>query len=284
MGINAWFEKAMAGRWIAGRYAEDALRRTKEFNSFGISTLINFLGEDISDGTKVKESVDVYLGLLGSIRGQGLDASISVKPTQLGLLVDYRMFILNYTKILKAAKKGGVFVWLDMETYNNIDRTIKAYKSSMGYGNSGICIQAYLRRSADDVSELLKGRATIRLVKGAYKVADDLRYNSTRELNSNYMKIMRMLFSRAGRFMIATHDSRIIEEAIRINRSARRNMMFGMLNGIRNTYAMHLAGKGYKVAEYVPFGSDWISYGLRRITEEKHFSLIVRSMLEKQGL
>lgn len=284
MNLNAKLEKAFAGRWIAGYGVEDALERTRTFNSFGISTLINFLGEDIFYEHKIRLAVETYMRLVSEIRKGKLKASISIKPTQLGLSLNYGKFYSNYTKILAAAKKHDVFVWLDMETPQNVDATIKAYRSAIRYGNCGICIQAYLKRSLSDVEGILGRNAAIRLVKGAYKADSNICYKQIREINSNYMNIMRLLFSKADRFMIATHDSRIVEEAVKINRKSKKDVTFAVLNGIRNRYAMHLARSGQKVAAYVPFGSDWMGYGFRRITEQRHLSLILRSLLEKQEL
>lgn len=284
MNLSAGIEKSIAGRWIAGYYPEDAISRTKLLNSKGISTMINFLGEDTRETNKIKDAVDTYLWLIKRIESSRLNASISVKPTQLGVCISYNRFYSNYLRILKQAKTADITVWFDMESPENIDATIKAYRSSMRYGNNGICIQSYLRRSMNDVQNLLEYNPRIRLVKGAYTVSSDLCFKSSREINSSYLQIMRLLFRRTRRFMIATHDSRIIEQAIRLNKTYKKEITFAMLNGIRNKYAMHLVRSGQKVSIYVPFGSDWLGYGLRRLTEQRHISLIVRSLLESQEL
>ncbi len=285
MNLNAYVEKIFAGRWIAGYYLQDALDRTKTFNSKGISTIINFLGEDIRDEEKTKNSVEKYIDLIDGIKKQKLRASISIKLTQIGLLINYKKAFSNYVKIARYAKSSRIFVWLDMEGPENVDAAIKMYESALQYGNVGICIQSYLKRSETDVEDLVKKKAVIRLVKGAYKIkSEGIVFKSRRAVNSNYMRIMRFLFLKSRRFMIATHDSRIIEEAIKLNKKQRKDVTFAMLNGIRNRYAVHLAKSGQKVSAYVPFGSEWLDYGLRRITEERHLMLIIRSLFEKQGL
>jgi proline dehydrogenase len=284
MNMNAYFEKIFAGRWIAGYYLIDAINVTKQFNSRKISTMINFLGEDVYDKEKIMTAVRTYIDAIREMKNNKLNASISLKPTQIGLKINYKEMASNYMKIVKHAKKSGVFVWLDMEGPENVDATIKAYKTAIRYKNTGICIQSYLRRSENDVNKLLEHGAIIRLVKGAYKRKTEITFKSKREINANYIQIMRLLFSKAKKFMIATHDSRIIDEAIKINKRKRRDVTFAMLNGIRNKYAVYLTRSGQKVSKYVPFGGDWIGYSLRRLTEEGHIMLIIRSLFEKQSL
>lgn len=284
MNLNANLEKSLAGRWIAGYYPEDALKRTKLFNSKRISTIINFLGEDIHERKKINNTVKTYIWIINEIKNRRLKAGISVKPTQLGLNMGFQLMYSNYLKIVKQAKKSGVFIWFDMEGPESVDTTIRAYKRAMNNGNTGICIQAYLKRSQKDAENLLRSHAVIRLVKGAYKADAALSFKSKRDVNRNYLQIMRMLFSKSKKFMVATHDSKIIEEAIRLNRKYKRDVTFAMLNGIRNKYALHLSRTGQKVTVYVPFGEEWVSYGLRRLSEQGHLSLIVRSLLEKQEL
>ena len=170
MNLNAAIEKLIAGRWIAGYYPQDALDRAKAFNQKGISTMINYLGEDIVEKEKVHAAVEKYLFIIRNIKSRKLKAaSISIKPTQLGLSISYKLMYSNYLKIIREAKNSEVFIWFDMEEPNTIEQTMKAYKSAMHNGNTGICIQAYLKRSQKDVEKLLQINAIIRVVKGATK-------------------------------------------------------------------------------------------------------------------
>ncbi len=283
MNISAALEKIFAGRWVAGYYPEDALQRTKLFNSKGMSTLINFLGEN-AKSSQINESVSIYMEIIGEIKKRRLDASISLKPTQIGLYLSYKRMLSNYIKITKFAKQSNVFVWLDMEEPKYVDDTIRAYKRTMHHGNTGICIQADLKRSMSDVETLIRHRAKIRLVKGAYQIKDDTAFSSRRSINHNYMQIMELLFQKSNDFMIATHDSRIIEEAERLNKKYKKRVQFAMLNGIRNKYAKYLAHHCQKVAVYVPFGRDWIAFGYRRLVEQRHITLILRSLFETQSI
>lgn len=284
MNVSAFLEHVLAGKWIAGYYPQDAVNRTLTFNSRGLSTMVNYLGEELHDKTKINEAVNVYIELVRTIWKRKLRAAISVKPTQIGLRLNYKLMVHNYKKIVKYAASNGVFVWLDMETLDCVDPTIKAYNSITKHRNTGICIQAYLKRSAKDADALIHRGAVIRLVKGAYKADERVAYETRGETDINYMRIMRMLFSKSTRFMIATHDSRILNEARKLNHKYKKHLEIGMLNGIRNRYALHLSKSKENVSIYVPFGSDWLGYGLRRITEQRHLSLILRSSLEKQEI
>lgn len=282
--LNARIEKVIAGRWIAGYYTKDALERTRLFNAWGISTMINYLGEETRNKAEVGKSVRTYIKILNEIKKQNLDAAISLKPTQIGLRISYKLMRRNYATIVKKAAANRTFVWLDMETPDCVDSTIRAYTSIKRHRNTGICIQAYLKRSINDANALARKGAIIRLVKGAYKADKEICHVSRRSIDVSYMRIMKILFSNRRKFMVATHDPRIINEARMLNREHRGRAEFGLLNGIRNKYALHLVMSGEKVAVYVPFGRDWIGYGLRRMTEQRHLSLIIRSLFEKQRI
>ncbi len=284
MNVNATLEKALAGRWIAGYYPEDAINRTKLFNSKKISTIINFLGENLIEAPEVRASVGIYRDLIKKISAERLDACISLKPTQIGLSLSYKLMLSNYLDIVRDARQRNIMVWLDMEDSQYVDATIKAYKSAAKLENTGICTQAYLRRSANDVENLIKLNARIRLVKGAYKVEKNLTFGSHRAVSHNYMQLAEMLLEGSDNFMLATHDTRIIENAIKMNRKYKRKVTYAMLNGIRNSYAKYLAYHGHRVAVYVPFGGEWISYGYRRLREQGHLTLILRSLFETQKI
>lgn len=284
MHVNDSIEKLLAGRWVAGHHPSDALERTKYFNSKRMGTLINFLGEDITNPKDVDVAVNTYMNLVYNISKRKLNASLSMKPTQLGLSIDYKLMEFNYLKIVEYAKEKRVFVWLDMEEPEFISQTIKAYLKGLRFGNSGICLQSYLKRSARDLQTLQSSRAVIRLVKGAYNINKNAGFDSKDGINENYTLLMEKLFEKSNSFMIATHDNKIIDMAISLNKKYKRNVTYSMLNGIRNSYAIRLVKSGNKVALYVPFGSDWIGYSLRRLREQGHLLLIIRSFFERQDI
>jgi proline dehydrogenase len=284
MNLNAGLEKLFAGRWIAGYYPKDAIDRTKFLNSKGISTLINYLGEDFSNITKVRDAVSTYMELIDQIQYNKICAYISLKPTQIGLCISYNLMLSNYIKIVKHAKSKGIFIWFDMEAPETVNDTIKAYKSAIKYGNTGICIQSYLKRSGRDISELIKKKGKIRLVKGAYHLKTNEVFKSHRQVSHNYRILMEKLIKSSNNFMLATHDSQMIDQAIKLNKKYKKNITFAMLSGIRNKYARYLVEHRHKVSLYVPFGSDWIGFSYRRLIEQRHMKIIVRSLFQSQKI
>lgn len=284
MSIGGTIEKLLAGRWIAGAGIRDAISTTKRFNKERISASINYLGENFSDKAEVDRTVGVYAKLIEEIHGSNVDAAISVKPTQLGLLIGKGYAKRNYSRIVRLARKKGIFVWLDMEEHQYVDDTISLYRSQQRRRGTGICIQAYLRRSDGDVKRLVKAGAVIRLVKGAYKEGESIAYPTRKAVTANYLRLMSYLFRNSDEFMIATHDTDMIREALLLNRSYRRKVSYAMLNGIRNKYLVELAKMGNKTVVYIPFGERWFDYSVRRLREEGHLTLILRSLFQSQKL
>jgi proline dehydrogenase len=284
MDINNGFEKFFSGRWIAGAHIEDALEVAKKFNSKNITAIINYLGEAIRDKDKIEATVDRYLFIISKIKENNLNAEISLKPTQLGLGFDEKLLFDSYAKIVGEARRNNIFVWLDMEENNFVDDTIKLYYSQTNSKNTGICIQAYLKRSIIDVKDITKKDGIIRLVKGAYKESSDVAFQDMEEITKNYVELMRYLFENSKRFMIATHDLSIIELAKNLNKIYNRTIEYAMLNGIRNRYAVRLAKEGKNVYIYVPFGEQWTKYAYRRLREGGHALLILKSLFEKQSI
>lgn len=283
MGLNGIIERLIAGRWIAGETSSDALRVAMRFNLYKISVLINYLGEEISDPIEVDYVIAEYASLINSISKSKLNAEISIKPTQIGYSISKQLFFKNYSYILKLASKRKIFLWLDMENTDSINSTIYAYLNNFDGKNSGICIQAYLKRSAQDIKRIVKRGGIIRLVKGAYSPKHGS-YGSRELIDSNYKKLLNYLFLNSKEFMVATHDSREIEYAIKMNKKWKRNVTFGMLNGINNHYATRLANNKENVAIYVPYGPSWIDYSYRRLKEEGHAITIIKSLGRRQSI
>ena len=277
-------ERLLAGRWIAGPRINDAVRVAKRFNAENVGAIINYLGESLTTKEDVNETCAVYNKAIRAIKFSKIKADISIKPTQIGLGISYRYALKNYLSIVNLAKKHGIFVWLDMEESDTIDNTIKMYYRSVGAGNTGICIQSYLKRSMEDSAEITKRSGVIRLVKGAYREPEQIAYQTRSEITENYYGIMRSLFRNSRKFMIATHDIGIIDEAMRLNKKYKRNIEFGMLNGIRNRDAVSIAHSGYNMVVYIPFGPNWFKYSVRRLREAGHASLLARSLLSRQRI
>ncbi len=283
VSLNGIIEKAVAGRWIAGESIDDAISRAVKLNGINLSAIINYLGEDITDRKEISETVDIYSRVMDKISEAGLNASIAVKPTQLGLSIGLDHATRNYRLLLRKAAERKIFVWLDMESHGFLEDTVRMYLGAAGSGNAGICIQSYLRESLDEVKFLVGKKATIRLVKGAYREDAMIAYKSREEISSSYRRILDYLFLHSQRFMIATHDRGIIEYARSKKRRRLQAVSFGMLNGIMNRYAVGLAAEGENVSVYLPFGGEWVSYGYRRLREFKNSVLLARSLFEPQS-
>jgi proline dehydrogenase len=282
-GVNGLIEKAVSGRWIAGSSIEDAVKKTRELNKKRERAILNYLGEEFTDKKDVDEACNTYEKLIKEIKKRGLKADISLKITQLGLRISNEFALENYRKIVADAKRNGIFVWLDMETADTVDQTIKIYESSMKSRNTGICIQAYLKRSAADISKLAKKGATIRLVKGAYHESEAIAWNDRKYVTKNYESLMRRLFLHSKKFTIATHDSKSINAAMKLEneKGNKVSVTYAMLNGIRNNYADILAKEGKEVSIYVPFGRRWLNYAYRRLREKENLRLIAESLLKR---
>jgi proline dehydrogenase len=259
-----------ARKWMGGITLSEAVGESKKINDKGEKVILNYLGEDLADRSRVNADARMYSKIIIEMQKNRIKGSISVKPTQLGLGINYALFISNYERILAEAGKANVFVWLDMEDYGTVGDTIRAYmKEFRKHRNSGLCIQAKLKRSLDDVNHIAGQGGTIRLVKGAYKGSEEIAFMGKSDVDSSYADCMRSLFGKPCRFMIATH----------LERYHRKRIMFGMLKGIRPTLALSLASGGEDVHIYVPFGEQWMNYAARRLKEQGHAMLILRSMI-----
>lgn len=281
MGISGSIGLVFAKKWIGGTNIEDAIGEARKLNALGESVILNHLDEDLTEKPKIRQNVAIYIKLLEEMRAKKIKGSIAMKFTQLGLKVDYQLFLANYEKIIRKAQKLDIFVWADMEDYQYVDNTIRSYlQMHKKYKNIGICLQSKLRRTMNDMKKVIQNGGTIRLVKGAYRNHEGITYNTKPEINRNYEKCMHYLFKHSKSFMIATHDDKMIDKAIVYQRKYRRNVMFGMLKGIRPNLCLSLAKAGNDIYVYVPFGEDWVAYSIRRLKEEEHSMLVLRSIFQ----
>ena len=283
MCLNSVIEKIFAGTWIAGPSIEDAISEAHKFNAVKINGIINYLGEEFNKIENVDNAVEIYIAVIKEIRKKHINSDISVKPTQLGILINEKVFEDNYLKLLHFAKKYNVFIWLDMENAKYVNSTIKAYLNGLNTKNSGICIQAYLKRSIKDIKKIVAKQGIIRLVKGAYVENKRISYNSWDKTTENYKRLLLYLFKNSDNFTIATHDLQIIKYAEDLNEKYNKTINFAMLKGIKNRRLMALAKK-YSAYVYIPFGTAWLQYSIRRLREAGHLKLILKSLLEDQSI
>jgi proline dehydrogenase len=274
MGINDEIEKIVSGRWIAGEYISDVVKLSKELNHKGVKSQINYLGELFTDIRDVRDATNTYAMLIDEISKNKIKAHISIKLSQLGMLIDHNILEDNYASIVRMAKKKGIFVWMDMEEEQFVDKEIELYLAYVKSGNVGICIQSYMKRSIKDVVRIVNKKGVVRLVKGAYYTPKNHVYLDRPAATKNYLKIMNYLFTKANKFMVATHDINLVDAALYANKKYRRDVEYSMLNGINNKYIINLAKAGESTSLYLPFGRKWIDYSFRRLKEIGNIRLI----------
>jgi len=271
-----------ARRWIAGKDMEAALAKAKEANAKGLGTILNFLGEDVTDPGVAESHFEEYVKLQRAIGDAGIDGCASVKLTQFGLGVLEDSAVLEKAgQLVEEAQGMGRMLWLDMEGSAVTTRTLQIYSKLLeAHKNVGVALQAYLRRSEDDLMRLMDIGAKVRLVKGAYREPSDIVFHSRQQVTENYIKLMRTLFERGQGFAVATHDSRPIEEAERLHESTPNTKFeFEMLRGIRDDLKLKLAKAGHRVVDYMPYGEEWYPYSVRRIKEHpSNIWLLLRSI------
>ena len=266
----------LSGRFVAGTEIADAVRVTDAVNRAGMTVSIDNLGENVSNADEARTSAELYHQILDAIAANGLQGNISLKLTHMGLDVDENLARdLVSGLVSKAASMSPPgFVRVDMEgspyTQRTLDLVHELHRMP-GNGNSvGTVIQAYLRRSEKDVEKLLGERIRIRLCKGAYKEAASIAFERKSEVDRNYIKLMKILMKSGIYHGLATHDERIIREA---EAFARREKIppdafeFQMLYGIRRDLQHSLVRAGWRVRVYVPFGTEWYPYFMRRLGE-----------------
>ena len=274
----------VAKKWVAGYSASEAMKTALETNRRRMPAILNFLGEDITDSKLVDMTVTEYLLLMDLMDKKKVHGCVSIKPTQLGLTIDYDVCLQNFRSLAARARELGQFMWLDMESVKSTEDTIALYLELYREHNMiGIAVQSYLRRSASDLLHIIECGGKVRLVKGAYRESEEHVFVTNEEVNANYLKLMKMLFENGNNyFAIATHNSDLIAEATRLAKGKDTKFEFQMLKGIRDELKLELVTKGFTVAEYIPYGSQWLPYSVRRIMERKrNLLLLARSLVQQ---
>jgi proline dehydrogenase len=282
LGILQDLTYGAAKRWIAGKDMGAALAKAKEANAKGLGTILNYLGEDVTDPTVAESHFREYVSLQRAIGTSGIDGCVSVKLTQFGLgVLEDKVVEDKARQLVEEAGGMGRMLWIDMEGSAVTTRTLGIYSRLLeSHKNVGVALQAYLRRSEDDLERLMDIGGKVRLVKGAYREPAELVFRSRQQVTENYLKLLRVLFERGQGFAVATHDSRPIEEAERLCKSSPNTKFeFEMLRGIRDDLKVRLAKQGYRVVDYMPYGEEWYPYSVRRIKEHpSNVWLLLRSI------
>jgi proline dehydrogenase len=261
-------------RFIAGMTPDDALRVAEEVNRQGIAVTLDSLGESVTSESEAQRAADIYHKLLDAISARGIQANISVKLTQMGLEQSPDLAESIATSLVERARATESFVRIDMEdsslTQVTLDIVRRIHARPDLRGAVGVVIQAYLFRSQADVEQLLAEGIRIRLCKGAYKEPPEVAYPRKADVDANFLKLSHMLLDSPIYHGLATHDEAIVEAAKAYAASQginREKFEFQMLYGVRRDLQRNLVRDGYKVRVYVPFGTEWYPYFMRRLAE-----------------
>jgi proline dehydrogenase len=259
-----------AKKFFAGFMLEDAISRARLVNSRGMGAIIDFLGENVTTPEAAGRAKAEYVRVLKAIGRAKLDASLAVKLTNLGLGFSRGLTLDNAFELANAAKEEGIFIWVDMEGSRYTSDTIRVYREIHGMDpECGIALQACLRRTLDDLGPLMADGAIIRLVKGAYREPAEAAFQKSSEVRRNWLMLVEELFNRSGMFAVGTHDRSLVARALKLSSGYGGRFEFQMLMGVRDSLKEELLMNGGRVVEYIPYGTDWYGYGIRRLMEKK---------------
>ncbi len=272
--VPRWrFARRAVRRFLPGEGFDAALKAAVEFRSQGVGALFTLLGENITDLADAAHVVEHYEQVLAA--STGVQAEISVKPTQMGLDIDPPAAYANLQRLARAAAEARSFLWIDMEGSAYTDRTLDLYRRLRAeQPNVGVALQAYLRRTVSDIAELLPLKPAIRLVKGAYAEPPTLAFPAKKDVDANYLALCAFMLPEVKRdrlrLVLATHDTELIAKIWRIAQALsmeRSQIEIAMLYGIRTDEQLRLAREGFAVRDLIAYGDAWYAWYLRRLAE-----------------
>lgn len=270
---------------VAGTNLEEAIQSIKELNAHGISCTVDNLGEFVYKKEEAAEAKKQIIEVIEAIHENQVDAHISLKPSQLGLDIDYSFCLENVREIVERASQYGIFVNMDMEdskrlqpSFDILDELSKEYK------NFGTVIQAYFLDAEEDLKKYQNFR--LRIVKGAYKEPEEIAYQDKNDIDANFIKLIEWHLLNGKFTSIATHDHNVInhvKDFVRANNVPKDKFEFQMLYGFRKDMQLKLAAEGYNFCTYVPFGHDWYGYFMRRLAERpQNLNLVAKQVFTKK--
>jgi proline dehydrogenase len=263
--------RRFASRFVAGETVDAAVAALRDLKAAGLFASLDLLGESVAHAAEAEHARDTYLETLDRIRGA--EANVSVKLTQMGLDIDEAQCVANLRAIVAKAKARGSFVRIDMEQSSYTEKTLQLFKGTFypEFGNAvGVVLQSYLHRTAQDVDDMIALGARVRLCKGAYQEPQEVAFPAKRDVDANYVACMEQLLARGHYPGIATHDEQIIARAKAFTTAQGippARYEFQMLYGVRRDLQQALRREGYNVRVYVPFGTHWYPYLMRRLAE-----------------
>jgi proline dehydrogenase len=280
--------RKFALRFVAGEELSEAVEASRDLNAANITVTLDHLGESVTNRSDADKARDSALAILDQVSANGLEATVSVKLTQMGLDLDPALAADNMRAILERARQSSTFVRIDMEASQYVQGTLDLFGKELHpeFGELvGVVIQSMLRRSGQDVDDLISQNARVRLVKGAYLEPESVAYPDKKDVDASFASLAEALLAKGNYPAIATHDEALIEQA-KTYASERsipaERYEFQMLYGIRRDLQSRLRSDGYGVRVYVPFGTDWYPYLMRRLAERPaNIAFIVGSVLKE---
>ncbi len=279
--------RAMVARFVAGETFDQAQPALARLREAGLRTTVDVLGESVSDAAAARAAANTYMATLDALPASGVDLNVSLKLSQMGIAVDGDLCRENVARILERAAANGAFVRIDMEGSETTDRTLALWRElrplNAGRGDSGVVIQAALRRSEADIEALISEGARVRLCKGAYRESPEVAFKGRAVVDVSYERLMERLLVDGNYPALATHDDRLVDRAIGLARDHQigpDRFEFQMLYGVRRDLQTRLVKAGYTVRVYVPFGDQWYPYFMRRLAERPaNVAFVLRSIL-----
>jgi proline dehydrogenase len=271
---KTWAGQRLSRRFIAGTTIEEALAATRAVNQLGLSVSVDNLGENVTNPDEARHSAQLYHQMLDRMNEQSLDANVSLKLTHMGLDVDEEMAFRISSNLVEHAARINNFVRVDMEgspyTQRTLDFVRRLHKTPGLAGHVGAVIQSYLFRSEKDIEQLVAEGIRVRLCKGAYKEPPEIAFAAKAGVDANYVKLMKMLLKSGTYHGIATHDEHMIRATIEFARKETipaSAFEFQMLYGVRRDLQLKLVKEGWRCRVYIPFGTEWYPYFMRRLAE-----------------
>lgn len=277
-----------ASRFVAGETLEQAVKAVKELNRNGLDATIDHLGEFVTNEKEAKEQTDYAIKAIKAIGEEEIHSQLSLKLTSVGLDLSEQLVMENMRRILNAAQECNVFVTMDMEDYSRCQKTIALFKGlRKEYQNIGTVLQAYLYRALKDAEELSDYSSNLRLVKGAYKESAKVAFPDKEDVNENYKKLIEkhLLTGNGNYTAIASHDEEVIQftkNLVKRQQIPKHRFEFQMLYGIRPERQLELVKEGFRMRVYVPFGTDWYGYFMRRLAERPANAMFVLKTIIKK--
>jgi proline dehydrogenase len=282
--------RRLASRFVAGETMDSAVAAVRELNGRGIAASLDLLGESVTNPAEAQSSATTVVQMLERIAAEKLDCNVSVKLTQLGLDLDHGLCLQNMRRILDKGREVGISVRIDMESSQHTQRTLDLFEKDLlpAYGDRvGIVIQSYLRRSAADIERLIGVRARVRLCKGAYQEPATVAFPAKADVDRSFGELIEKLLERGHQPAVATHDPALIARVRRfaeVKGITADRFEYQMLYGIRRDLQEDLRRAGFRVRVYVPFGTQWYPYLMRRLAERPANIVFILGNVVKESL